>query len=78
MKDKIAKALGGASWLAIAFGIGFLIDCRMDPTATRSECWLTGGGLIGIGGGYQAGYWTPNPALNTARRRRTEPVESVE
>jgi hypothetical protein len=40
---------------------------------------MTSGTAMGLGGAYKAGYWTPNPALTTARRRRrTEPMESVE
>jgi len=76
---RTARALGGASTLAIAFGIGYLIDCRTDPAANRAECWVAGGGLAGVGGAYKMGYNTPNPDLaNVRRRRRTEPMESVE
>ena len=79
MNLRTAKALGATSTLAMVLGFGYLIDCRRDLTANRAECWVAGGGLMGVGGAYKAGYWTPNPDLATARRkRRTEPVESAE
>lgn len=67
-----ARAIGGASWLAIAFGVIFLVDCRVHGGKVDS-CYLTGGALAGLGtagrAGYETGFWTPNPALNQARRR---------
>jgi hypothetical protein len=79
VNNRTAKALGATSTLAMVLGFGYILDCRRDPTAKRPECWLTGGLSMGVGGAFKAGYWTPNPDLATARRkRRTEPTESVE
>ncbi len=70
--ELVAKAVGGASLLAIAFGVAFLVDCRIQG-GDVDRCYLTGGAIAGLGtvgrAGYETGFWTPNPALNQARRR---------
>lgn len=78
MRALTAKALGGASTLAIVFGIGYLIDCRRDPAADRAECWVAGGGLAGVGGAYKAGYWTPNPDISPRQRSRAAQTDKPE
>lgn len=78
MSLRAAKAMGGASTLAIVLGIGYVIDCRRDPTANRAECWFAGGGLMGVGTAYKAGYWTPNPNLTARQRRQAAQAEQPE
>jgi hypothetical protein len=78
VNNRTAKALGGASTLAIVLGIGYLIDCRTDPKANRAECWVAGGGLMGIGGSYKLGYATPNPDITPRQRRQAAQTEKVE
>lgn len=78
MNNRTAKAFGGASTLAIVLGIGYLVDCRRDPAANRAECWVAGGGLMGVGGAYKLGYITPNPDITPRQRRQTAPIEKVE
>ncbi len=78
MKQSWAQAMGATSTLAIVLGFGYLVDCRLDPTSKRPECWVAGGGLMGVGGAYKAGYWTPNPALTAARRSRAAQTEQPE
>jgi len=57
--------------LAIACGVGFIVDCRRGGGQV-AECWVTGQGMInrafdllaGAGVGGVVGYWTKNPALH--------------
>ena len=60
-----------ASAVAIACGIGFIVDCRRGG-GNVSECWVTGQGMInraidiaaGAAVGGVVGFWTKNPALH--------------
>jgi hypothetical protein len=64
--------LGGVTaGLAIAGGVGYIIDCRVSGKDLDS-CWMTGHSMItrasdlALGGavGGVVGYWTKNPALH--------------
>jgi len=79
---RIAKeALGGASYLMLVFGSGYLLDCRLTG-GERDNCWFTAAGYMGIGGAgriaYQAGFWTPNPAISQETRSRVAPIDKPE
>lgn len=74
--NKIAMAIGSASFLAVAMGGVYIIDCR-TYAKSRDEitgCYLTGLPIMGIGsagyGGFKAGFNTYNPAL-----RKSEDVQ---
>lgn len=76
---RIAGPIGlFASLVAIACGVGFIVDCRRDG-GKLSECWITGQGMInraidlaaGAAVGGVMGYWTLNPALHKDDRRRS-------
>jgi hypothetical protein len=67
--NRIAVAIGSASFLAVVMGGIYIIDCRryaVTPEAV-SACYLTGLPIMGIGGagagGFKAGFNTYNPAL---------------
>jgi hypothetical protein len=67
--NKIAMAIGSASFLAVIMGGVYIIDCR-TYAKSRDEitgCYLTGLPIMGIGsagyGGFKAGFNTYNPAL---------------
>jgi hypothetical protein len=66
--------LGVAAWLSVAFGVGYLIDCRFSGDKNVQECWFTAAGYLGIGGtsraAYSAGFWTPNPGIRQGERDR--------
>jgi len=72
--SKIAIAIGSASFLAVAMGTIYIIDCRQYAKTSEavSSCWLTGLPIMGLGGAgagaFKAGFNTYNPAL----RRREE------
>lgn len=79
-KESSAQAfLGNASLIAIIFGVGYLIDCRLGG-GDVDKCWLTGASLAGIGTvgrtAYHAGYWTPNPGIAQAERNRVAPMDT--
>ena len=76
------KAIAGpiglfASLVAIACGVGFIVDCRQEGGKV-AECWVTGQGMInraidiaaGAAVGGVVGYWSLNPALHKDDRRR--------
>jgi hypothetical protein len=71
--------LGAASTVTILFGVGYMVDCRMNG-GDVDKCWLTGGTLAGLGtagqAGYRAGYWTPNPAIKQSQRTRVAPTDT--
>ena len=67
--NKIERAIGSASFLAIAMGGIYIVDCRSFAKTSdeASACYLTGLPIMGIAtagyGGFKAGYNTYNPAL---------------
>jgi hypothetical protein len=74
LSEVLAPALAPvmtAAGLATVLGIAYIADCRFNKGGTFDSCWLTGAGLMGIGGGgaagaaagFRAGYNTYNPAL---------------
>lgn len=71
--------VGAASTITLAFGIGYLIDCRLTG-GDVDKCWLTGGSLAGLGtagqAAYKAGFWTPNPGIRQDERDRVAPMDS--
>lgn len=77
--EQIRTVTGVASTVVLLFGIGYLIDCRLNGGAI-DHCWLTGGSLAGLGtagqAGYRAGFWTPNPGIRQEERNRTAPTDT--
>jgi hypothetical protein len=67
--NKIALAIGSASFLAVIMGGFYIYDCRRFATNgdEANSCWLTGLPIMGIGaaggGGFKAGFNTYNPTL---------------
>jgi hypothetical protein len=69
-----------ASLVAIACGVGFIIDCRREGGAV-SECWVTGSTMLnrafdltaGAAVGGVMGYWTLNPALHKKPEKPENP-----
>ena len=67
--NKIERAIGSASFLAIVMGGIYIVDCRSFAKTSdeASTCWLTGLPIMGIAtagyGGFKAGYNTYNPTL---------------
>jgi hypothetical protein len=59
-----------AATLSVLAGTAYIIDCRRSGGGI-DQCWLTGLPIAGLGGaaggGFQAGYRTPNPALRRQR-----------
>jgi hypothetical protein len=70
----LRSVIGAASTVTLAFGVGYLIDCRLGG-GDVDKCWLTGGSLAGLGtagsAAYKAGFWTPNPEIQQEQRNRT-------
>jgi hypothetical protein len=72
-----------AAIVAIACGVGFIVDCRSEGGKV-AECWVTGQGMInraidlaaGAAVGGVMGFWTLNPALHKDAKasRSTEPA----
>lgn len=79
VKQIVREAVGGLSALTLVFGGGYLLDCRINKGGSLSECWFTAAGYMGIGGAgrvaYQAGFWTPNPAISQETRNRFAPTD---
>ena len=75
----LRSVLGAASTVTLAFGVGYLIDCRMGG-GDVDKCWLTGGSLAGLGtagsAAYKAGFWTPNPGIQQSERDRVAPTDT--
>ena len=74
LSEVLAPALAPvmtAAGLATIVGMAYIADCRFNKGGTFDSCWLTGAGLMGIGGGgaagaaagFRAGFNTYNPAL---------------
>ena len=78
MNNRTARALGGASTLAIVMGFGYLVDCRRDPVANRAECWVTAGLMMGLGGAYKLGYATQNHDITPRQRRQAARIDKPE
>jgi hypothetical protein len=74
--NKIALAFGSASFLAVAMGSIYIIDCRRyaKTGAEVNSCYLTGFPIMGIGGaaggGFKAGFNTFNPLLRKPEEER--------
>jgi hypothetical protein len=67
--NRVALAIGSASFLAVIMGAIYIVDCRSFAKTNdeASACYLTGLPIMGIAtagyGGFKAGYNTYNPAL---------------
>jgi hypothetical protein len=74
--NKIERVIGSASFLAIAMGAIYIVDCRSFAKTgdEASTCFLTGLPIMGIAtagyGGFKAGYNTYNPALRKPEDER--------
>jgi len=69
-----------AAGVAIAGGVGFIVDCRRAGGDVE-RCWMTGQTMISrasdmaLGGavGGVVGFWTKNPALHRKSNRPDDP-----